>query len=139
MYRVANGNDRAALRLYQERFRSRRMPKHKMFQLLHRELCENDSFISNTGGRGQLKTVYIPGRSHVGPCELNKANSCNKYVSEVEFRLSRGMPAKTRTTERQRNLKKNLKIVATLTAGQDETKAAQDEMRANEDETKNLQ
>ncbi|GFS72749.1 hypothetical protein TNCV_1421311 [Trichonephila clavipes] len=53
MYGVVNGNSRAALRLYQERFPSRRMPNHKMFQRLHRQLWKNSSFIASIGGRGE--------------------------------------------------------------------------------------
>ncbi|GFX94247.1 hypothetical protein TNCV_4292921 [Trichonephila clavipes] len=50
MYGAANGNDREALRLYQERFPSRRMPNHRIFQQLHQQLCENGSFIARTDG-----------------------------------------------------------------------------------------
>ncbi|GFV76810.1 hypothetical protein TNCV_4730301 [Trichonephila clavipes] len=38
-------NSRAVLQLYQERFPRRCMPNHKVFQRLHRQPCENGSFI----------------------------------------------------------------------------------------------
>ncbi|GFY01223.1 uncharacterized protein TNCV_5076901 [Trichonephila clavipes] len=57
MYGAVNGNGRASLRLYQERFPSRLMPNHGMFQRLHRQLYENGSFIANTDQRGTSKTV----------------------------------------------------------------------------------
>ncbi|GFX76971.1 hypothetical protein TNCV_2258341 [Trichonephila clavipes] len=53
MYGTANGNGRATLRLYQVRFPSKHMQKHKMFQLLHRQVCEKASFIASTDGRGR--------------------------------------------------------------------------------------
>ncbi|GFT15387.1 DUF4817 domain-containing protein [Trichonephila clavipes] len=57
MYGAVNGNDRGALRLYQERFPSKRMLNHKMFQRLHQGLCENGSFITSTHRRGRQRTV----------------------------------------------------------------------------------
>ncbi|GFV39253.1 transposable element Tcb2 transposase [Trichonephila clavipes] len=56
-YGAANGNDKVALRMHQERFLSRRMLNHKMFQRLHRQLSENGSFIAITDGRGRWRTV----------------------------------------------------------------------------------
>ncbi|GFV19429.1 hypothetical protein TNCV_3663621 [Trichonephila clavipes] len=50
MYGAANGKGRAALRLYQKRFPSRRMLNHKMFQRLHQQLCDSGSFIASTDG-----------------------------------------------------------------------------------------
>ncbi|GFW15389.1 uncharacterized protein TNCV_3740931 [Trichonephila clavipes] len=57
IYSAANGNGRAALRLYQECFPSRRMPNPKMFHRLHRQLCENGSLIACTDGRSKSRIV----------------------------------------------------------------------------------
>ncbi|KFM62974.1 hypothetical protein X975_21073, partial [Stegodyphus mimosarum] len=51
MYGADNGNGRAALRLYQERFPNRRMPKNTMFERLHRSLCENGSLEATSDTR----------------------------------------------------------------------------------------
>ncbi|GFV10551.1 hypothetical protein TNCV_1331141 [Trichonephila clavipes] len=57
MYGATNSNGRAALRVYQERFTSRRMPTIEMFQQLHRQLCENGSFTASTYARGRSRIV----------------------------------------------------------------------------------
>ncbi|KFM77037.1 hypothetical protein X975_18776, partial [Stegodyphus mimosarum] len=60
MYGTANGNGRAALRLYQERFPKRRMPKHTMFERLRRSLCENGSFEVTSNTRSGRRTALQP-------------------------------------------------------------------------------
>ncbi|GFY00427.1 uncharacterized protein TNCV_1664661 [Trichonephila clavipes] len=57
MYGADNSNGRTVLQLYQYRFPSRDMPNHKMFQTLHRQLCENGSFITSTGGKCRSRAV----------------------------------------------------------------------------------
>ena len=44
MYSRANGNGRAALRMYYAQFCDQQMTNHRMFQLLHRQLSETNSF-----------------------------------------------------------------------------------------------
>ncbi|GFT65058.1 hypothetical protein TNCV_2610911 [Trichonephila clavipes] len=56
-YGTAKSNSREALMMYQESFLSRSMPKHKIFQLLYQQLCENGSFITITDGRGRSRTA----------------------------------------------------------------------------------
>ncbi|GFU75735.1 hypothetical protein TNCV_1651951 [Trichonephila clavipes] len=48
IYGASNGDGRAALRLYLERFPSGRMLNHKMFQRSYRPLCESNSFVAST-------------------------------------------------------------------------------------------
>lgn len=60
MFGVANGNRRAAPRLYQGRFTNRSIPNHKILEWLHRQLCENGSFIVSTDGRGRSNTERQP-------------------------------------------------------------------------------
>ncbi|KFM72950.1 hypothetical protein X975_25428, partial [Stegodyphus mimosarum] len=57
MYGADNGNGRAALRLHQERFPNRRMPKHTIFERLHRSLCENGSFEATSDTRSGSRTA----------------------------------------------------------------------------------
>ena len=45
MYGCTNSNDRAALRLYHAQFRDRRMPGHRIFQRLHRQLSEAVTYL----------------------------------------------------------------------------------------------
>ena len=44
MYNRANGKGRAALRMYHAQFHDRRMPNHRIFQRLHRQLSETGKF-----------------------------------------------------------------------------------------------
>lgn len=60
IYGAANRNGRVAPRLYQERFPNSRMTNHKMFERLHRHLCENGSFIASCDGRTGTRTVRHP-------------------------------------------------------------------------------
>ncbi|GFU70167.1 hypothetical protein TNCV_5057611 [Trichonephila clavipes] len=68
MHGAVNGNGREAPWLYQERFSSKRIMNHKMFQLLHQHLCENGSFIDSTYGRSRSEDLMTnaPG-SRLGP------------------------------------------------------------------------
>ena len=57
-YGAANGNARSAARLYQERFRDRYLPGHRMFANLHRRLREHGRFNENRkdlGRPGELR------------------------------------------------------------------------------------
>lgn len=60
MYGRANGNGREALRMYQAQFPDRRMPDHRMFQRLHRQLCETGSFLSTRHTAGRPTYVRSP-------------------------------------------------------------------------------
>ena len=40
MYGIAEGNGRAAARIYRERFPDRRQPDHHLFARVHRNLCD---------------------------------------------------------------------------------------------------
>ncbi|GFX16233.1 hypothetical protein TNCV_4704871 [Trichonephila clavipes] len=69
IYGIVNGKSKTALRMYQKHFPSRRMPYHKMFQRLHRQLCKNGLFIAITDGRvDQGLFDENSGRNHLGPC-----------------------------------------------------------------------
>ncbi|GFX99926.1 uncharacterized protein TNCV_259631 [Trichonephila clavipes] len=57
IYGAANGNGRAALRLYQELFRNRCMWKHTMFERLDRSLCEKGSIAANSDIISGTRTV----------------------------------------------------------------------------------
>ncbi|GFV62063.1 hypothetical protein TNCV_4108661 [Trichonephila clavipes] len=60
MYARANGNGRAALRLYHAHFPNRRMPDHRIFQRLHRQLREIRSFSITRQDAGQRIAVRCP-------------------------------------------------------------------------------
>lgn len=60
MYGRANGNGRAALRMYRAEYPDRRMPDHRIFQRLHRQLCETGAFDVNRHDAGRLRAVRTP-------------------------------------------------------------------------------
>ncbi|GFU81801.1 hypothetical protein TNCV_3087131 [Trichonephila clavipes] len=57
MHGVANGNGKAAFRLYQELFPRRCIQTRRIFQRLHRQMWGNGSFITGTIGGGRWKTA----------------------------------------------------------------------------------
>ncbi|GFW24024.1 NACHT domain-and WD repeat-containing protein 1 [Trichonephila clavipes] len=57
LVRVLTGNSKAALRVYEGRFPSRRMLNHKMFLRLHRQQCENGRLMASTDAKGRSRTV----------------------------------------------------------------------------------
>ncbi|GBL94770.1 hypothetical protein AVEN_244752-1 [Araneus ventricosus] len=50
MYSIANGNALEAERLYRQRFPRKLVPDRKMFERLHRCLCETGSFVTGVAG-----------------------------------------------------------------------------------------
>ncbi|KAF8771229.1 hypothetical protein HNY73_018676 [Argiope bruennichi] len=89
MYGADNGNGRAELRCYQKRFLSRRMPNHKMFERLHRQLYENGSFNTSTDGRDRSRTVRQPHMEEIildhvdeTPGTGIRAVACRLHVSQ---------------------------------------------------------
>ena len=58
-YDAANGNARGAARLYQERFRNRYLPGHRMFANLHRRLREHGRFNENRKDLGRPRAINI--------------------------------------------------------------------------------
>ncbi|GFS54524.1 uncharacterized protein TNCV_1742771 [Trichonephila clavipes] len=56
----ANGNSRTALRMYHAQFPDRRMPDHRTFQRLHRQLREIRSFHATRHDAGRRKAVRSP-------------------------------------------------------------------------------
>lgn len=62
MYGAANGNAVAAQRLYRERFPQRPVPDRRIFQRVHRQLCETGSFHADRRDAGCSRTVRTPHR-----------------------------------------------------------------------------
>ncbi|GBM49154.1 hypothetical protein AVEN_148079-1 [Araneus ventricosus] len=60
MYGLANGNNLEAVRLYRQRFPRRHVPDRKMFERLHRCLCETGSFVSDMHDTGRGRSVRTP-------------------------------------------------------------------------------
>lgn len=60
MYGLANGNALEAARLYRQRFPRRHVPDRKMFEKLHRCLCETGSFVSDMQDTGRSRSVRTP-------------------------------------------------------------------------------
>ncbi|GFU75613.1 hypothetical protein TNCV_2863281 [Trichonephila clavipes] len=57
---ASEGNGRAALRMYQAQFPDRRMPDHRVFQWLHRQLRETHTFQDIRHGPGRRRAVRSP-------------------------------------------------------------------------------
>ncbi|GFT01368.1 uncharacterized protein TNCV_3214991 [Trichonephila clavipes] len=57
MYERANGKDRATLRMYHAQFPDLRMPDHRIFQWLHRQLHETHLFYVTRHEACQLRAV----------------------------------------------------------------------------------
>ncbi|GFW67894.1 hypothetical protein TNCV_3872241 [Trichonephila clavipes] len=70
MYGRANGNGRAALRMYHAQFPDRRMPDHEIFQSLHCQLRETRSFYVTRHDAGRRRSVRNPNleKKHPGRC-----------------------------------------------------------------------
>ncbi|GFW74099.1 uncharacterized protein TNCV_4176451 [Trichonephila clavipes] len=58
MYDRASGNVRAALRMYHAQFPDQRIPNHRTFQRLHRQLRETRSFLVTRHDTGRRKAVH---------------------------------------------------------------------------------
>ncbi|GFU69550.1 DUF4817 domain-containing protein [Trichonephila clavipes] len=64
---LADGNGRAAVRLYRERYPTRRQPNHQTFAQVHHNLVERGSFratIEGTGWRRIARTIFEEGVLH---------------------------------------------------------------------------
>ncbi|GFS73170.1 uncharacterized protein TNCV_687201 [Trichonephila clavipes] len=60
MYGRVKDNDRAALRMFHAQFPDRRMPDQRIFQRLHRQLCETRSFDVTRHDAGRRRAVRRP-------------------------------------------------------------------------------
>ncbi|GBL90565.1 hypothetical protein AVEN_179475-1 [Araneus ventricosus] len=60
MYGLANGNDLEAERLYRQRFPRRHLTDQKLFERLHRCLCETGSFVTGMHDTGRGRSVRTP-------------------------------------------------------------------------------
>ncbi|GBM14499.1 hypothetical protein AVEN_101150-1 [Araneus ventricosus] len=60
MYGLANGNDLEAERLYRQRFPRRHVTDQKLFERLHRWLCETGSFVTGMHDTGRGRSVRTP-------------------------------------------------------------------------------
>ncbi|GBM94632.1 hypothetical protein AVEN_20061-1 [Araneus ventricosus] len=60
MYDLANGNDLEAERLYRQRFPRRHVIDQKLFERLHRYLCETGSFLSGMHDAERGRSVRTP-------------------------------------------------------------------------------
>ncbi|GBM66756.1 hypothetical protein AVEN_200133-1 [Araneus ventricosus] len=60
MYGLANGNDLEAERLYRQRFPRRHVTDRKMFERLHRCMCETGSFVTGMHDTGRSRCVRTP-------------------------------------------------------------------------------
>lgn len=60
IYGLANGNGRAAVRLYGERYPTRRQPNHQTFARVHQSLAEHGSFRAMIEGTGRPRTARTP-------------------------------------------------------------------------------
>ncbi|GBM71782.1 hypothetical protein AVEN_79435-1 [Araneus ventricosus] len=57
---LANGNDLEAERLYRQRFPRRHVTDQKLFERLHRCLCETGSFVTGMQDTGRGRSVRTP-------------------------------------------------------------------------------
>lgn len=57
LYGLADGDGQAALRMYRERYPTRRVPHYQMFEQLHRNLIEHGSFTGRVQNTGQLRST----------------------------------------------------------------------------------
>ena len=60
MYVLAEGNARAAARLYREKYPQRDVPDHRMFSNLHHNLSEYGSLRSNRQSEGRPRVTRTP-------------------------------------------------------------------------------
>lgn len=60
VYGFVNGNGRAAVREYRERFPNRRIPQHQTFGRLHRLLRETGTSRARMHDTGRNRTVRTP-------------------------------------------------------------------------------
>ncbi|GFY77775.1 DUF4817 domain-containing protein [Trichonephila inaurata madagascariensis] len=60
IYGVADENALEAMRLYGERFSSRRLPNRKNFERLNRRLRETSSFVSGMHNTGLTRSARTP-------------------------------------------------------------------------------
>ncbi|GBN85116.1 hypothetical protein AVEN_258295-1 [Araneus ventricosus] len=60
MYGLANGDALEAERLYRQRFPRRHVTDRKMFERLHRCLCETGSFVTGVHDTGSGRSVRTP-------------------------------------------------------------------------------
>ncbi|GFX87554.1 hypothetical protein TNCV_1330861 [Trichonephila clavipes] len=60
MYGGANGNGKAVLRMHHVQIPHRRMPDHRIFQWLHRQLCETCSFYVTRQDDSRRRAVRSP-------------------------------------------------------------------------------
>ncbi|GBO09006.1 hypothetical protein AVEN_134592-1 [Araneus ventricosus] len=60
MYGLANANDLEAERLHRQRFPRRHVADQKLFELLHRCLCETGSFVTGMHDTGRGRSVRTP-------------------------------------------------------------------------------
>ncbi|GBL80138.1 hypothetical protein AVEN_29129-1 [Araneus ventricosus] len=60
MYGLSNRNDLEAKRLYRQRFPRRRVTDQKLFERLHRCLCETGSFVTGMHDTGRGRSVRTP-------------------------------------------------------------------------------
>ncbi|GFY32446.1 uncharacterized protein TNCV_3559541 [Trichonephila clavipes] len=57
---LADGNGRAAVRLYRERYLTRRQPNHQTFAWVHQNLVERGSFRATIEGTGRRRIARTP-------------------------------------------------------------------------------
>ncbi|GFY09750.1 DUF4817 domain-containing protein [Trichonephila clavipes] len=60
IYDLADGNGRAAVRLYRERYPTRRQPNHQTFARVHQNLVERGSFRAAIEGTGRRRLARTP-------------------------------------------------------------------------------
>ncbi|GFV88974.1 DUF4817 domain-containing protein [Trichonephila clavipes] len=60
IYGLADGNGRAAVRLYKERYSTRRQPNHQMFAGMHQNLVERGFFRATIEGTGRRRIARTP-------------------------------------------------------------------------------
>ncbi|GFT97666.1 transposase-like protein [Trichonephila clavipes] len=60
IYGLADGNGRAAVRLYRERYPTRRQPNHQTFARVHQNLVERGSFRATIEGTGRRRIARTP-------------------------------------------------------------------------------
>ncbi|GFX02091.1 DUF4817 domain-containing protein [Trichonephila clavipes] len=60
IYGLADGNGRVAVRLYRERYPTRRQPNHQTFARVHQNLVERGSFRATIEGTGRRRIARTP-------------------------------------------------------------------------------
>ncbi|GFT40632.1 hypothetical protein TNCV_3008061 [Trichonephila clavipes] len=84
IYRLAEGNARAAEKLYYERYPQKDAPDILMFASLHQNLCEHESLRGGRGNLGDYDHKLMAGMTWVRILEPLKTDEGMMHVKSVD-------------------------------------------------------